>query len=135
MKKLLVLVLIFGLAACATTQYIPAQKTSQNSAKIYIKRPSAFFGSAITAPVYVNNKYIGRLGTGGQLEWTVSPGPVTVQTSSGDATMKLESSGSNRLTFTAQKGKTYTVYLEIPYQLGFGVPFASEGAFNVRLAS
>ena len=49
----------------------PQTIESQNSAKIYILRPSSLWGSAITAPIYVNNHYIGKIGNGGQLTWVM----------------------------------------------------------------
>ena len=47
--------LLFG----CTSQNIKPETdyTHQNTAKIYITRPSTFFLSAITAPIYINNRY------------------------------------------------------------------------------
>lgn len=118
------------LAACGTTQYMQSESgNAKNMAKINIYRKSAFWGSAVSAPVYVNNNYIGRIGNGGNLNWTVKPGLVTVSTSTGVLAAKLSNKAS-AVTFQAVKGRVYNVEVSAPYQLT-----AVATAFEVELVN
>ena len=124
----------FILTAC-TTQYVQpqTQQAGADAVKINIVRPSGLWGSALRAPIYVNNIYVGRIGNGGELTWVTKPGKVTVATSEGTAAILIEKQGQTHLTFDAKKGHTYTVRVISPVQIQFTAPFAGEAAFQLQL--
>jgi hypothetical protein len=131
--KLTTICFALFLSAC-TAQYIqPQTETGQNNARISIVRPSELWGSALRAPIYVNNQYIGRIGNGGQLTWITKPGKVTVATSEGTIAILIEKRGPSYLSFDAKKGHTYTVNVISPLQVQFTAPFGGEAAFQLKL--
>jgi hypothetical protein len=131
---LISIVCLISLLSGCTTQYMQPQAIApRNSAKIYIVRPSAFWGNALTAPVYVNNNYIGRIGNGGQLTWVVQPGPVTVSTSEGTAAILVEHRAPHSISFETKKGKSYYVKVISPYQIQFAAPAFGDAAFELQL--
>jgi hypothetical protein len=93
--------------------------TSQNSAKVYVMRPSSINAAAINSPVYVNGQYIGRIGNKGHLSWIVSPGQTTVTSTKGLTLIEFDRHLKHKVTFNAQAGKIYFVRLTIPW--GFGL--------------
>lgn len=122
------------LLGCATAQYVqPQARSAENSVRIQINRPSALFGAALRAPIYINGRYIGRLANGGQLNWTVEAGPVTVASSEGTAVIARRAGWSHQVSFQAQKGKSYYIQVTNPYQVQFAAPFFGEAAFAVQL--
>jgi len=105
-----------------------------NSATLHIKRPSSFYGVAIRAPIYVNDRYIGKIASGDEIEWKVKPGHVTVTTSSGVANINGERQNFNRINLDAKAGKTYNISVSMPAQLEFGLPMQENaGAFELRM--
>jgi len=132
--KLLTLSMGFFLVGCGTTQMEQTPNNAQQSAKIHVYRPSAFFGSGLRAPVYVNGTNVGKLGSGGSIIWFVQPGRVTVSTSQGVGMIALQKNTQHAVTFNTQKGKTYNVELTIPYQVNFTTPLANAD-YEVKLVN
>lgn len=124
------------LTACATAQYEQPHEANSHSATIRITRPSAFLGIVVRAPIYVNNTYVGKISSGGELNWTVKPGPVTVSTAKGLINLNTKKPNFNKVSFNAQKGKTYYVTVTMPYQLEYAPPMLDDaGAFEVRMTN
>jgi len=121
MKKLIIFLSLFSsffLSGCMYTtqaQENTRDFTTQNSAKIYVMRPSGIWASAINSPVYVNDQYIGRIGENGYLIWIVSPGQTTVSSTKGLVLIEFGHNLKHKITFNAEAGKTYYVRLTIPY--------------------
>ena len=83
--------------------------------------------------IHRRHVYIGKIGNGGQLTWTVQPGPITVSTSKGTVTILLAERGDNTISFDAKKGKVYHVKVIAPYQIQFTAPVFGNAAFKLQL--
>lgn len=124
MKKLIIFFSLFAsilLSGCMYTtqaQENTQSFTAQNSAKVYVMRPSGIYASGINSPVYVNDQYIGRIGEKGHLSWIVSPGQVTVTSTKGLTLIEFDRHLKHKITFNAQVGKIYYVRLTIPWGYG-----------------
>lgn len=94
MRQLIVLVATLLLAACASTtkfQNYPSLEEGRGpTATIYVVRSNSAFGSAITAPVYVDRYLIGRIGPGGYLTTKVPVGRIHVTSTTSDVIAQTE---------------------------------------------
>jgi hypothetical protein len=86
--------LMSALLGCADTtkyqDYPEIGPANSPSAVVHVVRESGVFGSAITAPVYVNRILIGRIGPGGHLRTRVPVGRVHVTSTTADAVIQAE---------------------------------------------
>jgi hypothetical protein len=124
MKKLSFLSILLTLFLFGCTSQIPQQTQTiaeNDSAKIVITRDSRLWGAAFSAPIYINQVYIGKVGNGGTLQWNVKPGPVTVSTSEGIAVIEIQHA-KNAISINAVRNNTYTFKLIAPYQMSFIAP-------------
>jgi len=85
------------LAGCVSTtkfqEYPDLGPAGSPTAVVHVVRQNAAFGSAVTAPVYVNRYLIGELGPGGQLRTRVPVGRVHVTSTTADAIVQAEAGG------------------------------------------
>jgi hypothetical protein len=83
-----------ALLGCADTtkyqDYPEIGPANGPTAIVHVVRESGVFGSAITAPVYVNRYLIGRIGPGGHLRTRVPVGRVHVTSTTADAVVQAE---------------------------------------------
>ena len=103
-------------------QWKPVQQL--RPVKIHVLRPSGFWGNIMTTPIYINNHYVGRVGSGGYLTWLGHPGVITITTTEGQGVMKFQKSGTNAIRFEAKEGYSYDVVVTVPYQINiFGTAY------------
>lgn len=124
MKKLTFLFILstLFLSGCTTQISQTDQTISDNeSAKIVIYRDAQLWLAGFSAPIYVNQLYIGKVGNGGTLHWAVKPGPVTLSTATGVAALKFQHYNPT-LSFNAVKNKTYTFKVVTPVQVNLVCP-------------
>lgn len=115
-------------------QVKPVSKTKKDGyARLYIYRPSAFWGSLVTAPIYINHHFAARIGNGGEIIKIVPAGLVSVSTSAGTVGVVLKNEGATHLRFQAIKGKTYRIKVTNPYQIELAGPIMGESAFQLQL--
>ena len=92
MNKLFVFSLSFILASCASTTqfqgYPNLDEIKTPTAVIHVVRANSAWGSAITAPVYVDRYLIGRIGPGGHIKIRVPVGRVHVTSTTADAVLQ-----------------------------------------------
>jgi len=114
---------IFLLSGCTSQITQPTSLTHEkNMATIVITRDARLWGAALSAPIYINNKYIGIIGNGGTLQWVVQPGQTIVSTTEGIVAIKFQHDNTSTISFNAQKNKTYYVKVLAPYQMSLIAP-------------
>jgi len=125
------LLVAFFLSGC-TSQVVQSTPSvlDKNTVKITVKRDSRLWGAAFSAPIYINQVFVGKVGNGGVLNWIVQPGPVTVSTTEGIGAFKFEHTDNTAVSFNAEKGQTYTVKVLNPYQVSLIAP-----TFDVQLVN
>ena len=125
MIKLIVLV-SFLLTACASTtqfQSYPNLDTENTpTATIHVVRSNSAFGSAITAPVFVDRYRIGGIGPGGYLKTRVPVGRVHVTSTTADAVVQTE------------KNSQYFFEVSMPGQVWMYAPDFNISAIDRRRA-
>lgn|SRR3990167_5386536 len=136
-KIYLIITLISGLllSGCTAQYAKPDAVPEGQSAKINFSRSSSLWAAAMSAPIYVNNTFIGKVGNGGELSWIVRQGPVSISTSEGTATLVLEDKGATRLNFIAKAGQIYYVKIKAPYQMNMTAPLIGYAAFNLEMTN
>lgn len=107
------------LASCAgTTKYQSYPSLDPNTtptALVHIVRSDSPFGSAITAPVYIDRYLIGRLGPGGHISTRVPVGDVFLASTTAGILIKTEI------------GKSYFYEVTMPVQMWLTSP-----DFNIK---
>lgn len=139
MSKFKIFVIVISgiiLTACMTTQSINGREeqmalSGHSYTTLKFQRPASVYGAAITAPVYVNSVFVGRVGTGGNLVYRVKPGNVVISTSKGVGSIVFKKA-TNTLKVNAQQGKTYVIEIKPVFQLGILAPI-TDSAFNIKL--
>ena len=105
--NILLLLAIFLIGCAGTTQFqnYPNLDTRNTpTAMIHVIRSNSAFGSAITAPVFIDRYRIGNIGPGGYLKTRVPVGRVSVTSTTADVIVQTE------------KGKQYFIEIDMPVQ-------------------
>jgi hypothetical protein len=86
--------IVVFLNGCASTtkyqDYPLLGATSDATATVNVVRAHSHFGSAVSAPVYVNKYLIGRIGPGGHLKVKVPTGQLHVTSTTADAVVNAK---------------------------------------------
>ena len=109
LKVTLALLLAVLMVSCASTrqyhQYPDIESHGANTSVLHIIRKNTEDGSAIGAPVYIDDHLIGRIGPGGHLATRIPASSVSI------------SSTNNSVTVNAHAGKQYIVEIFTPGRL------------------
>lgn len=103
--------IVLLLISCATTtQYVKqSNDQSENTAKIYVIRPTVF-GSGVKTKTYQNDQLIGKLGPKSYLAWEVD-------CDKGDINIISKSENKDTLTINPIAGESYFIRQKI--KMGF----------------
>lgn len=106
MKNLFILLSVFLVSACAGTSQYQQYQFSENgkSATVKIVRSESVWGSAIPAPVYLNEQLLGRIGPGGYLSTKVPVGEIAI------------SSTTSKIIVNTEEEDTYYFKVRMPFQ-------------------
>lgn len=110
--RFICIIICLFISSCATTTKYQGhpEENADNGAYFHFYRENSAFGSAITAPVYVDQYLIGRIGPGGKFITRVPVGSRYVtSTTSG---IKIE----------AEENKHYYFLVSMPAQVWFYAP-------------
>lgn len=139
MKKFNLLIVVFacfmfsGCVVLTSKDAVNDEAALQGTptATLKISRPG-IFGFARTTPIYINGKYIARIGGGKTLVYHVKPGNLHIETSK--FTLSLSNPVHKSLQFNARSGKTYEIEVTIPAQIDLLGP-VTDLKYDLRLKS
>jgi len=117
MKHLWLILFVIFIGCATTTQNLPKPNRdilNKGNVRINLTRSSEYYGSALGFTVYDNGNLVGKLGSGGVLEWDRPAGKVTL---SRDWNLTRGPTANNSISFWAEEGYGYEIY--VSYTGGF----------------